>query len=740
MSTMPLYALLVGVDAYLPPVAPLRGARRDVLAVEEYLRARIPDGDLHLLTLTDAEATRAAVIAGFRKHLGQAGPGDSVLFWFSGRGSWLPAPPELAHLDPTGRFQTLLCSDSRQGPVPDLLDREVALLVADIAAAGAHVALVLDRCHADGASPEDVAAMAAVVGAGAHPEPEIRWSPPPTVSPSADLFLTELQDMIGAESAGADVFSAADHVALVACGPREAAVELRIGDHYRGVFTSALLDRLTREPTATYRRLLDAARSRVRQLVPGQCPTLFPSAAARGGALADQPFLGGPPRVPPSSMRIRYRDGAWILDAGACHGLVPGTAADPTVVTVRGSGPARPARLAEVRAEQSLLEPIGWEPDALDRRASHPVVVTRVPLPAEAVGLETAPAGAYIRPLIVRTLASAGTGGVPSPYLRVVDGADRACPPTLRLRAAGAGMVQVCRADGAALAPPYPCRSPEQAARLVGDLEHIARWRLFAGLGNPVSPLARAVRVELVAVRRGQAADRLEQPPLALPEDGSLVVNYHRAPDGSVQAPSVFLRLRNTGDRPLYCVVLHLTDRFRMDAELFPGDWVGARRTVSAARGRAVRIALPPGRAAVPGASATEWFKVLISETPVNAAEFSLPRLGEPAAAALVASAASAASATSGKHGSSGLSASGSRLVPGSRTVPKSRQSSPSRTSSGSGPRPAPPGVLDRLGFLALHRDAAVAEPVALGDWAVATLRITVRLPGPPRAAAKYGF
>ncbi|NUP50747.1 MAG: caspase family protein, partial [Catenulispora sp.] len=651
MSTMPLYALLVGVDAYLPPVAPLRGARRDVLDVEQYLRARIPEEDLHLLTLTDAEATRAAVIAGFRKHLGQAGPGDSVLFWFSGRGSWLPAPAELAHLDPTGRFQTLLCSDSRLGPVPDLLDCEVALLVADIAAAGAHVALVLDRCHGDGAAPEDVAAAAAVAGAGADFEPEVRWSPPPTVPPSSESFLTELQDMIGAESAGAEVFSAADHVALAACGPREVAVELRIGEHHRGVFTSALLDRLTREPTVTYRRLLDDARSRVRHLVPGQGPTLFPAGAARGGALADQPFLGGPPRVPPSSMRIRYRDGAWILDAGACHGLVPGTAADPTVVTVRGSGQARPARVAEVRAEQSVLEPIGWEPDGLDRRTSHPVVVTRVPLPAETVGLETASAGAYIRPLLVRTLASAGAGGVPSPYLRVVDGADRACPPTLRLRAAGAGLVRVCRADGAALAPPYPCRSPEQAARLVGDLEHIARWRLFAGLANPVSPLARAVRLEVAAVRRGQTVDRLGQPPLASPEDGSLVVNYHRAPDGSVQAPSMFLRIRNTSDRALYCVVLHLTDRFRMDTDLFAGDWVGARRTVSAGRGRAVRIALPPGRAAVPGASATEWFKVLISETPLNAVEFSLPRLGEPAASALVTSAAAAGTVGSGRSG-----------------------------------------------------------------------------------------
>ncbi|GAA1996881.1 caspase family protein [Catenulispora subtropica] len=675
---MSLYALVVGIDAYQPPLNELRGARHDALAVESHLRSRIPAKELDLLSLIDGKATRDAVISGFRGHLAQAGPGDTALFWFSGHGSWLPVPPELAHLESTGMFQTLLCVDSRQGSVPDLIDKELALLIADVAAGGAHVAVVLDCCHADSGSRRPD------FGAYDH-VPGIRSSPPSLVPPAVEALLEELRDQIGPDSPRAKVFDSVDHVLLAACGPHELALELRLGDHYRGVFTTALLDRLTQYPGATYRQLLDDTGNLVEQMAPYQHPTLFPARAVPGGTLADQPFLGGPARVPQTSMTMRFANRVWTLDAGAAHGIEPGTEADPTVVAVHSSRPPLKARVVEVRAEHSVLEPIGWSPDALDRRTGHPVVLARVPLPAEAVRLETAAAGEYVRPLIARTLAAAGEDGVPSPYARVFDPADRTRPPTIRIRAVGPGVVQLCRADGGALAPPHPCRSPEQAARLVTDLEHIARWRLVEGLDNPVSPLAGAIEIELAAVPPGQDVDRLTAPPLPVGADGGVTVDYHPTRDGGWQAPRVFVRLRNTADRMLYCVLLDLTERFRVHAELFPGDWIGARRTASVLRGRAVRLSLPSGAAVEPGARTADRFKVLISETPLNERPFMLPRLGEL------------------------------------------RPSEPVSSRVG-----LLNGVLDRLGFLATHRDADPAEPGVVGDWATATVRVTVRVPRVP--------
>ena len=127
-----VYALLVGIDAYLPPINPLWGCRNDIAALEQYLRARV-GAELALRTLYDDEATRDAVVAGFRDHLAQAGEGDTALFVYAGHGSEEPAPAEVASLEPTGRIQTLMLHDCgrRVGRKlrRALADKELAVLL-----------------------------------------------------------------------------------------------------------------------------------------------------------------------------------------------------------------------------------------------------------------------------------------------------------------------------------------------------------------------------------------------------------------------------------------------------------------------------------------------------------------------------------------------------------------------------------------------------------------------------------
>ena len=67
-----VYALLVGIDDYPSPVPALSGCRNDIEAIEALLTARVTgtEHSLHVRSLTDEQATRAAVIAGFREHLG----------------------------------------------------------------------------------------------------------------------------------------------------------------------------------------------------------------------------------------------------------------------------------------------------------------------------------------------------------------------------------------------------------------------------------------------------------------------------------------------------------------------------------------------------------------------------------------------------------------------------------------------------------------------------------------------
>ena len=144
-----IHALLVGIDRYAGGVPELAGCVNDIRAVEELLPAIVADGVRARppLVLLDEQATRDAVVAGFREHLTAAGPDDVALFWYTGHGAQqataagarrrragrarrdpgLPRLPRRRHLGPgrqgAGRA-------GRRGP-----------------RARAHVLVVLDCCH-----------------------------------------------------------------------------------------------------------------------------------------------------------------------------------------------------------------------------------------------------------------------------------------------------------------------------------------------------------------------------------------------------------------------------------------------------------------------------------------------------------------------------------------------------------------------------------------------------------------
>jgi hypothetical protein len=92
-----LYALLIGIDHYPPPVPRLGGCINDIHEMRRFLEARAGAGEnqvedvLKVKVLLDQEATREGVIRAFREHLGQAGPDDFALFCYSGHGSQEPA-------------------------------------------------------------------------------------------------------------------------------------------------------------------------------------------------------------------------------------------------------------------------------------------------------------------------------------------------------------------------------------------------------------------------------------------------------------------------------------------------------------------------------------------------------------------------------------------------------------------------------------------------------------------------
>ncbi|HEU5333582.1 MAG TPA: caspase family protein [Actinocrinis sp.] len=685
---MTVYALLVGINAYSHPLKPLQGSLNDIERAGRYLATRVRgEGSLKLKELCDADATRSAVIDGFRVHLGQAGRGDAALFWFSGHGSQAPVPPLLAHLEPSGMLQSVVCADSRRDGVTDLFDKEIAILVARIAARGAHIVLVMDCCNADGTT------RLAPTPHGAAPPSADDLIPPALTArrvpaladpPALDRLLTELADPVRAARYFAAVSARhrrPDHVALAACHAHQSAYEFPFADGRRGVFSHALIEQLEQlGPGSSYRSLMTGARCYVEGRYPAQLPVLYPAA----DTLADQPFLGGNLKPPASPLTMYWADAKWRweMDAGACHGIDPGTPDDRTRVAVATEGPLREASVVEVLADRSVIEPAdGWTPD---RSAHHPVVVSAVPVPAVAVAVGGGPGDdPATAALIARAINTAAPNHGPSPHLRLVSAHDLIAPPELYVSSPHPGSVCIRDAAGHQLAPSAPCTSHTDALAVTSDLEHIARWRRIRDLSNPAPRLEGAVRIEIVSALSGETVDPRGRDPLSAGADGALTLAYRhirRTPGDDVWLPPrVFIRLRNTSPRRLYCALLDLTDRFKIFTGLFPGDWVGAGYTANAAAGAPVEFTLPRGRAVRPGAEVTDWLKLLICEEPFSSTPFALPALGGPA-----------------RPGATG--------------------------------RGVFSGTLDRLGLTVLSRDAEV-KGAAARDWASAVLPVVTRVP-----------
>ncbi len=666
-----VYALLVGIDRYRA-VAPLHGCRNDATAVADMLRARADaTTTLSIRELHDEHATRAVVIDALRGHLGQAGPDDTALFWFSGHGSQAPVPGPLWHLEPTGMMQTLLCADSRYGDIPDLYDKELSILLDEVAASGCHLAAVIDSCHSGGATREASAGT--------------RGVPPLTAAPRLGSLLAELRHARPATDDGTG-----RHVALQACRPFELAVEMPLDGVPHGLFSWALMRAVHRVgATATYRELLTAARCTVEDLTGRQVPQLWPP----GPGIADRPFLGGGMTTPRAGIDLRYVRGDWEIDAGSCHGLTVDPAAGETRVAVVGTDPVREAVVIQVHPGRSVVRPLGWTPDP-DRQ--YPIAVSRIPMPATTVAIGGTGAdagdgsgrlGGDVRTaeLLRAAVRTAGSGGLPSPWLRLIEPDDTSVAAELWAATPAPGHIKIFDAG------PEPVwevhgtdpRAPQQA---VDALQHLAAWRQVKAVTNPLSSLAGAVTIELVPVHPGDRTVPATRPALRADADGAVRLRY-RSTQGRWSAPTAFVRLRNHSDRRLYCALLDLTDRFRIHADLFT-DYIGADRAGAALDGRPVEFRLPDGREARPGEQARDWLVLVVAEEQFSARPFEMPPLGQPRPA-------------------------GHRNLPGLT------------------------GLLERLGRAATHRDAGPAgAPDHAYDWATTILPVITQVtadPEPPR-------
>jgi hypothetical protein len=527
---MRLYALLVGIDAYAAPVPPLRGCVNDVRHMQMWLEHR---GAAHfppaLLTLTDAEATRAAIIQAFRNHLGQAGAGDVALFYYSGHGSQELSPPEYQNQEPDGLDETLVAYDSRQPGGLDIADKELAVLIAEVASRGAHVAIVLDACHSGTATrlAGDLVVRRMSSDSRARPASSFWFFDQAIVSPALQQSATDWR-----------ILPYGPHVLLSACRDFELATEFTAptGER-RGMFSYYLLDSLQQMgDMMSYRSLY----KRVQTLVGNRNPSQLPQAE---GDLDRRVFDGSVLPLAEQMTIRRIVDTGWRLDAGAVHGVQlgseyavePGSGRDPTLPDI----PLAVVRVTQLDAAESSVTVIHGSLPA--DAVALPVVLSYLPIPPLTVML----GGALVSDPNLRATISA------SPFLTIANDAKAA---DLMVFAA-VDQYQLLRLE--ASEPIATCANVDE---VVLSLNHIARWENVRRLGNHQSPLSEAVRMTvwswlgapLAAGDPPQTAPLPENPPH---------LSYHDIQGRSL--PSRFtVEITNTAERPIYFVLLALSESF----------------------------------------------------------------------------------------------------------------------------------------------------------------------------------
>lgn len=313
-----LHALVVGINIYKAERLknyPLSGCVNDVGRVSAVLQKMFAE-QLQLLTLTEAQATRAGIINAFRTQLiepariwaqsGRPSPEPAFLFHFSGHGS---LNRDVTQTKPSGFDETIVPYDSRQADIFDIRDWELGALIDELGQYTSCITIVLDCCHAGSGTRSS----------GRMCEPDLRTPPArnlpkPQAAQSSGMRSTQETKM-------------ADYVLLAACHAKQIAQEYYDKTSGQtvvyGAMTYALTETLAelKSRDVTCRELYEMTRNKVRTWYPEQIPQcegdrdrlLFSS--ERPGK--DFPFLV-----------TRVENDVYVIDGGRIHGLSNGAEFD----------------------------------------------------------------------------------------------------------------------------------------------------------------------------------------------------------------------------------------------------------------------------------------------------------------------------------------------------------------------------------------------------------------------------
>ncbi|NQE36841.1 caspase family protein [Microcoleus asticus] len=299
-QTPNLYALLIGIDSYMPNVLPggsayksLGGCVRDINHVEAFLidERKVPKEQILKLTASISDPneptkplespeklpTRQNMIDSFRKLKGMAPEGSQVYIHYSGHGG----RAKTVFKDKNGEYikgedgidEGLVPTDIGTSEGQYLRDLDLAQLLKELVDKKLTVTVVLDCCHSGGATRGDVEIRGGETVDDKPLQPGQELVAPLETLEATWRSLTE-QTTRGLKASG--LRAARDYVLLAACRQNEYAYEYAFNRETKernGALTYWLLDTLRQQnPGQTYKDLFERINAKIHSQFPQQTP------------------------------------------------------------------------------------------------------------------------------------------------------------------------------------------------------------------------------------------------------------------------------------------------------------------------------------------------------------------------------------------------------------------------------------------------------------------------------------
>lgn len=166
------FGLFVGINAYSGGINPLKGCVNDATKMRDAMTTKFGFKVADTTLLTDAAATRAAILANLQKYQTMAGVGDILVFHYSGHGTLFPDEyseeqdeSKLIYMEAPndeGEMEVIYERDKYDSAIVPvdarlrtsgkpwrnlILDDELYAIFSAVTRKGAQVVLISDSCH-----------------------------------------------------------------------------------------------------------------------------------------------------------------------------------------------------------------------------------------------------------------------------------------------------------------------------------------------------------------------------------------------------------------------------------------------------------------------------------------------------------------------------------------------------------------------------------------------------------------